>query len=59
MPKPPVQTLGVGDLIERLAVAKRELEGMAPAPRVELDRDAVLSLVTLCHEALTELTKVH
>ena len=53
-PATPVVTLDMTDpLIVRLRVAKAELERLGPAPRVELDRLAILSLVTASLQALT------
>lgn len=48
---PQTITLGTKDLVERLETAKKELQRLR-SPRVELDRDAILSLVTLCIQAL-------
>lgn len=49
---PQTVVLGIPDLVKRLEVAKAELEAMAPAPRVELNRDSILALVSLCLQAL-------
>lgn len=43
--KAPVVTLSLQDYEERLLVAKQEIEDLAPAPKVELDRASLLSLI--------------
>lgn len=47
------------DLLKRLKTTEAELTALAPAPRVHLDREAVLSLVQLCHRAIEDLSRVH
>ena len=49
----PVVVLGHKDLLARLQTAQKELEALAPAPRVELDRAAVLAMIAACIQALT------
>jgi hypothetical protein len=44
--------LSLGDLRARLLVAQSELEALAPAPRVEMDRESILALVSLALQAL-------
>ena len=44
--------LSLPELRQRLTVAKSELESLAPAPRVELDRESLLALVSLSLQAL-------
>lgn len=47
------------DLLERLNTAEAELVKLAPAPRVTLDRDAVLGMIRLCRQAIRDLSQVH
>lgn len=58
-PAPQTVTLNTADLIARLETAKAELEALAPAPRTEVDREAVLALVTLSLQALLAQEKAH
>ena len=50
--------LGVKDLLTRLKSVEQELEQLAPAPRVHLDREAVLVMVKLSRKCIEDLSKV-
>lgn len=50
--------LGVKDLLDRLKSVERELENLAPAPRVHLDRAATLAMVKLSRKCIEDLSKV-
>lgn len=51
--------LNTVDLLERLDSAERELVALAPAPRVELDRAAVLGMLRACRQAIRDLSQVN